>query len=213
MRTHDPTPGRHALIEHRLHDRYLINAGWQPYAVALPIRACPGRFMRQDQAGNICKHLSVANRQASASFYNSWQLLQLLPPNGCLHIRHSVVEARHRIVFEDDLGATVAHRVRNTHSMLTPETELAIPVCVARGDHATFACRHDLPRMERKAGHVSMRSTDRLPGAIDQNLGAGGAGGILDQRHTERARDCQDALQVTRHAYLMHAQDLLACVR
>src|SRR5690242_644258 len=48
VRTHDPSPGGHSRVEHRLHDLTLPRAVREIHAVALPVRAGPrGLFGRE----------------------------------------------------------------------------------------------------------------------------------------------------------------------
>jgi hypothetical protein len=83
---------------------------------------------------------------------------------------------------------------------------------VLRGQHTTFACGNDLPRVKGKAGDVAVRTPDPLPLPVLRfEFGTDGAGGILDDWQTVHAGDRQDLAEIARHSHLMNAQDRPFC--
>ena len=60
--------------------------------------------------------------------------------------------------------------------------------------------------MKAETGNRAHWRTHRLPGTINPDTAAGGAGRIFDHWHTKMARYSNDTFDCTRHANLMHRQ-------
>src|SRR5215510_5039324 len=105
--------------------------------------------------------------------------MQLLSADGGLYIRHPIVETEDRIRLENHLTRSVAHRVGNTHAVLTQETEAMVPLRIGSGNHPAVPRTHDFARMERKTGNVTVRPTNTLPLTQPLDLASYRAGGVL----------------------------------
>src|SRR4051794_663793 len=148
VRAHDATPSGDALIKQLLHQRFLIDPARQANAVALPIRLSPFWLVRQLQAFDVTEQFGITGGDCPTTSYQFRQPFKLFAANRGLNVRHPIIEADDKVVFEDNLCRIVPNRIRHAHAVLPQQPELAVELWIRRREHSTFTGRYNLARME-----------------------------------------------------------------
>ena len=111
----------------------------------------------------MAEQIAVARREGAAFGDEVRQTLELFAPDRRQNVGHPVVITQNRVVFEDNPARSVACAVGDTHPVLSPEPEPAIPLGIRRCEHPAVAGGDHLPWVEGKAGDVTTGAPDGLP--------------------------------------------------
>src|SRR3954447_12239835 len=103
MGTHDPTPSCNTTIKEGLHNLSLATITWQANTITLPITAGPIRLGGDINSVDTREEMPIPGREFASTSDDFRKTLELFATDGCLNVRHTVIESKRGVAFKDNL--------------------------------------------------------------------------------------------------------------